>query len=109
MTRALTPRGRKAVTRAGRRREVHDYDRLDTTGMIDPSKPLRLEDLGLSLPPLPPTQVVSIRLPSALLNEIKALGSERDVPYQSLIKLFLAESVTRMKKKTTVPERNPVG
>ncbi len=105
-----TPEHKKVreASRTRRPKDVHDYDALDTTGMIDPSRPLRLEDLGLTLPPIPPTQVVSIRLPSALLNEIKALGSEQDVPYQSLIKLFLAESVTRM-KKTLTPTRGNVG
>jgi len=43
----------------------------------------------------PPTQVVSIRLPSALLNELRALASARDVPYQALIKLLLTESLAR--------------
>jgi hypothetical protein len=108
MQKTLTPGRRTSTGRAERSEEVHDYDSLDTTGMIDSSKPLRLEDLGLTLPPVPPTQVVSIRLPSALLNQIKALGSERDVPYQSLIKLFLAESVTRM-KKTALPKRGRMG
>jgi predicted DNA binding CopG/RHH family protein len=39
--------------------------------------------------------VVSIRLPSQLLNQIKAVASARDVPYQALIKLMLAESLQR--------------
>jgi len=47
-----------------------------------------------------PTQVISIRLPSALLNELRAISSETDIPYQGLIKLFLSESVSRFKKKS---------
>jgi len=39
--------------------------------------------------------VVSIRLPSELLNQIKAAASARDVPYQALIKLLLAESLAK--------------
>ena len=65
--------------------------------MIDAKKPLNLKQLGLELPKVPPTQVVSIRLPSALLNQIKAFASSRDVPYQALIKLLLAESLQRRK------------
>jgi hypothetical protein len=76
-----------------------DYDAIDTSSAIDPSRPLRLEDIGLRLPDVPPTQVVSIRLPSGLLNEIKAVSSEADVPYQALIKLFLADSLARFKRK----------
>jgi len=67
---------------------------------IDPSKPLIFEDLGLRLPEVSPTQVISIRLPSALLNELRAISSETDIPYQALIKLFLSESVSRFKKKS---------
>jgi len=78
---------------------ITDYDENDTTSMIDRSSPVSFEDLGLKLPEVPPTQVISIRLPTALLNEIKALGSRDDVPYQALIKIFLAEAVQQKKSK----------
>ena len=42
-----------------------------------------------------PTQVVSIRLPSKLLNQLKAYASARDLPYRALITLLLAESLQR--------------
>lgn len=49
-----------------------------------------------SFPALKPsTQTISLRLPKALLEELKALANERDVPYQSLLKIFLAERVAR--------------
>lgn len=80
--------------------EITDYDTQDTSTMIRASEALSFEDLGLKLPETPPTQVVSIRLPSQLLNELKALASQRDIPYQALIKLFLSESVEKMKKKS---------
>lgn len=80
-----------------RRTEITDYDSHDTSTMIDADKPLTLKQIGLELPRVPPTQVISIRLPSALLNQIKAFASARDVPYQALIKLLLAESLQRRK------------
>ena len=40
-------------------------------------------------------KTISLRLPSFMLEEIKRLANKRDVPYQSLIKLFLAERVRR--------------
>lgn len=43
----------------------------------------------------PSTETISLRLPAALLAELKALANKRDVPYQSLLKLFLAERVDR--------------
>ena len=41
------------------------------------------------------TRAISLRLPEALLDELKALANQRDVPYQSLLKLFLAERIQR--------------
>jgi predicted DNA binding CopG/RHH family protein len=43
----------------------------------------------------PSTETISLRLPKALLEDLKALANERDVPYQSLLKVFLAERVAR--------------
>lgn len=85
----------KAKPRKRRRTEITDYDAKDTSTMIDPSKPLTLQQIGIELPAVPPTQVVSIRLPSTLLNKLKAYASARDVPYQALIKLLLAEALER--------------
>jgi len=41
----------------------------------------------------PSTKTISLRLPEALLQELKLLANKRDVPYQSLLKIFLAERV----------------
>jgi len=41
------------------------------------------------------TQTISLRLPEALLEDLKLLANKRDVPYQSLLKIFLAERVTQ--------------
>ena len=43
----------------------------------------------------PSTQTISIRLPVALLEDLKLLANKRDVPYQSLVKIFLAERVAQ--------------
>lgn len=80
-------------------REITDYDQLDTTDSINEQAPIHLEDLGFILPKVPPTQVVSIRFPSELLNELRAIGSEQDVPYQAVIKMMLAERVREWKRK----------
>lgn len=89
------------IRRAKRKRlaEIRDYDNRDTSMLVDPARSLRLADLGLELPKSPPTQVVSIRLPSTLLNQLKAFASARDVPYQALIKLLLSESLERRKRR----------
>lgn len=41
----------------------------------------------------PSTRTISIRLPESLLERLKLLANQRDVPYQSLMKIFLAERV----------------
>ena len=41
----------------------------------------------------PSTTTISIRLPTDLLEQIKITANKRDVPYQSLIKMWLAEKV----------------
>ena len=43
----------------------------------------------------PSTETISLRLPAGLLADLKALANKRDVPYQSLLKVFLADRVTR--------------
>ena len=39
------------------------------------------------------TRTVSIRLPESLIAALKALANKKDVPYQSLVKIFLSEKV----------------
>jgi predicted DNA binding CopG/RHH family protein len=49
----------------------------------------------------PSTTAISIRLPDTLLTELKFLANEKDVPYQSLLKVYLADRVQaeRMRKR----------
>jgi predicted DNA binding CopG/RHH family protein len=41
----------------------------------------------------PSTETISLRLPKSLLDQLKTLANKRDVPYQTLLKLFLLERV----------------
>jgi predicted DNA binding CopG/RHH family protein len=63
----------------------------DSTDYVDWSKAQRITCGRLK----PSTQTISIRLPEALLDDLKLLANKRDVPYQSLLKIFLAERVTQ--------------
>lgn len=48
----------------------------------------------VTLPNLKPsTKTISLRLPQHLLNAIKVAANARDVPYQSLIKVWLQEKI----------------
>lgn len=63
------------------------WETHDSTQYVDWSNAQRTR-----LPNLKPsTQAISLRLPLSLLEQIKIEAHKRDVPYQSLIKVWLAE------------------
>ena len=61
------------------------WETHDSTDYIDWSKAERAR--------FPNLTAISIRLPLGLLEQIKIAANKRDVPYQSLIKMWLAEKV----------------
>jgi uncharacterized DUF497 family protein len=65
------------------------WETHDSTDYIDWSKAERVRFPNLK----PSTTAISIRLPLGLLEQIKIAANKRDVPYQSLIKMWLAEKV----------------
>lgn len=65
------------------------WETHDSTDYLDWSKAERVRFPNLKLS----TQSISIRLPVSLLEQIKIEANKRDVPYQSLIKVWLAERV----------------
>jgi len=65
------------------------WESHDSTEYLDWSKAERVR-----LPNLKPTTTsISLRLPVSLLERIKVAAHKRDVPYQSLIKTWLAEKL----------------
>ncbi len=59
----------------------------DSTEYIDWSRGQRVTPPNLK----PTLRTISLRLPEAMISELKLLANRRDVPYQSLLKIFLAE------------------
>jgi predicted DNA binding CopG/RHH family protein len=59
----------------------------DSTDYIDWRKAGRATLSNLK----PSSQTISIRLPKPMLVRLKLLANKRDVPYQSLLKMFIAE------------------
>ncbi len=47
----------------------------------------------------PTTQAISVRLPVSMLEELKRQANQKDVPYQSLLKVYLSEQLARERKK----------
>ncbi len=65
------------------------WESHDSADVVDWSRAERVR-----LPQLKPsTTAISLRLPAGLLERIKVEANRRDVPYQSLIKVWLAEKV----------------
>lgn len=61
----------------------------DFMDYVDTSKRVAFDFLHLR----PSTKSITIRLPESLLHSIKQLARKKDVPYQSLMKLFLSERI----------------
>lgn len=51
------------------------------------AKPIKLPHLR------PTTRTISIRLPESMIDRLKILANKRDVPYQSLLKMFVADKI----------------
>ena len=43
----------------------------------------------------PSLKTISLRLPEFMIDELKVLANKRDVPYQSLLKMFLSEQIKK--------------
>jgi hypothetical protein len=83
----------KFASEAAERRFWETHDSVD---YVDWSKAAIV-----SLPNLKPsTETISLRLPAPLLSDIKALANKRDVPYQSLLKVFVADRVAQEWRNT---------
>ena len=65
------------------------WENHDSTDYVDWSKAKRVRFPNLK----PSTKAISLRLPVDLLERIKIAANKRDVPYQSLIKVWLAEKI----------------
>ncbi|OGP56539.1 MAG: hypothetical protein A2V67_09525 [Deltaproteobacteria bacterium RBG_13_61_14] len=72
------------------------WSRRDSTELVDWKTAKRMV-----LPKLKPSvKTISLRLPEAMLAELKLLAHKRDVPYQSLLKIFLAEKISEEMKSS---------
>lgn len=80
------------------RSEEEEFDfwsKTDSTEYVDWSKAERTK-----LPNLKPTlRTISIRLPVSMVEDLKVLAHKRDVPYQSLLKMYLADRIEQERKR----------
>jgi predicted DNA binding CopG/RHH family protein len=81
---------RKAVPSfANEEEERRFWEENDSSDYLDWSKAQQVVMPNLK----PTTKTISLRLPRHLLDSIKAAANARDVPYQSLIKVWLQEKL----------------
>jgi predicted DNA binding CopG/RHH family protein len=71
------------------REELEFWSTHDSADYLDYSKTKRALFPNLK----PSTRTISIRLPESLIEHLKVLANKRDIPYQSLLKMFLVEKV----------------
>jgi predicted DNA binding CopG/RHH family protein len=67
------------------------WETADSTKYIDWSQGKRKKLVELK----PSLRTISLRLPVAMIEDLKLIANQRDVPYQSLLKVFLAERLAK--------------
>ena len=77
------------------------WARADSTEYVDWRRAQSILPSGLR----PTLRTISLRLPEQMLRELKLLANKRDIPYQSLLKMFLAERL----EEELRPRRRTVG
>lgn len=82
----------KKIPRFNNENEEREFwAREDSTRYVDWNKAKTVTLSKLK----PSTRTISLRLPESILNDIKLIANKRDVPYQSLIKIFLKERIDK--------------
>ena len=75
--------------------ERNFWAKHDSTGIIDWQAAQRRRFPNLK----PSLRTISLRLPVSMIEDLKVLANKRDVPYQSLLKVFLAERLERERQR----------
>ncbi len=91
----ITTRAEKLPTFKSEDEERQFWLRADSTGYVGwaAAAPTRFPGLH------PSSMAISVRLPDTLLTELKLLANERDVPYQSLLKVYLTDRVKAERRR----------
>ena len=76
--------------------ERNFWDGADSTQYLDRSSAKRTKLVCLK----PTLRTISLRLPVSMIEDLKILANQRDVPYQSLLKVFLAERLAQERERS---------
>lgn len=69
--------------------EIEFWDKHSVLDFPDIYKPVKLDFSKLK----PSTAKVTLRLPQMMLDDLRMLANEQDVPYQSLMKIYLSQRI----------------
>ena len=76
--------------------ERNFWDGADSTQYLDWSSAKRIKIVRLK----PTLRTISLCLPVSMIEDLKILANQRDVPYQSLLKVFLAERLAQERERS---------
>jgi predicted DNA binding CopG/RHH family protein len=86
----------KKIPKLKSEKDVIDFwDKNDSTDYIDYSLGKRVKFPNLK----PSTKSISIRLPESMIENLKVIANKKDVPYQSLIKVYISDKIDEEIKK----------
>lgn len=71
------------------------WDKHDSTEFVDYKSAKKIKFPNLK----PSTKSISIRLPESMIENLKILANKKDVPYQSLIKVYISDKIDEEIKK----------
>lgn len=74
------------------------WDEVDATDYFNTTEEVEIDFSQLK----PSTESISLRLPSSMLRRIKQVAHSRDIPYQSLMKIYLANQLSRELKNRSI-------
>ena len=96
---------KKMRTRIAKRKPIPEFPSEDAERQFwaerDSTEFIDWQSAGRrKLPNLKPTlRTISLRLPVSMIEDLKVLANKKDVPYQSLLKVFLAERLEKERRR----------
>lgn len=91
----MTGTKKKAPKFRSENQEREFWAKQDSTEYVDWSQATRRRFPNLK----PSLRTISLRLPVSMIEDLKILANKRDVPYQSLLKVFLAERLEQERRR----------
>jgi len=85
----VVPKVKKIPAFDSEEEEQEFWGNHDSSEYLDWKKAERVRLANLR----PTTRTISIRLPETMIERLKVLANKRDVPYQSLLKMYVAERI----------------